>query len=339
MYDFVNKYLICLLCLSALMTACRNKEPALPDTDTIVYHHDTSPDSLSVRGLLSVQAARAMTEGDTAVILFEISKPDEYVAGHLPGAYHLWRPDYTTDENPDFGGMRGTAVEVADLLGRKGVASTDTVLLYDTKGGSNALRLAWILDMYGHPHTRIINGGKTAWKCAGYPLTEEVPPPRPPVGYAFPTEPNLSQSVNLREVKAAIGDTGVVLLDVREREEYAGLPVRQGADTVLWKKGAFAGGCIPGAVHLNWSEAVDLHGDHRFKSLKDLRYNFNRVGVTPDKDIIVYCHSGVRSAHTTYVLREILGYPCVRNYDGSWIEWSHRFVHFGDTEIEQIESK
>ena len=94
-----------------------------------------------------------------------------------------------------------------------------------------------------------------------------------------------------------------------------------------------ARGCIPGAVHLNWSELSDLDGDHRIKCIKDLEYNLERKGITRDKEIIVYCQSGSRSSHTAFVLSKILDYPKVKNYDGSWIQWTYMHKQDGDMPI------
>ena len=93
---------------------------------------------------------------------------------------------------------------------------------------------------------------------------------------------------------------------------------------LAYKKGAFNRGSIPSSIHLNWSALADLNGDHRIKAEKDLKFDLERKGITPDKKIILYCHSGSRTSHTFYVLKHVLGFPNVKNYDGSWIEWSYK---------------
>jgi thiosulfate/3-mercaptopyruvate sulfurtransferase len=174
-----------------------------------------------------------------------------------------------------------------------------------------------------------MDGGKVGWQHAGYPLTKAVTAPAPPTTYRFTGPETTDHLASLEDVLAAISDTNTVIVDTREDYEYLGIPHVVNNSVIRFKKGAFTHGAIPGAHHLNWSEAVDLHSDHTFKSLADLNHNFLRQGITPDKRIIVYCQSGVRSANTAFVLTELLGYPDVRNYDGSWIEWS--FVHQQDT--------
>jgi thiosulfate/3-mercaptopyruvate sulfurtransferase len=181
----------------------------------------------------------------------------------------------------------------------------------------------------------VMNGGKAAWKEAGYELSTEVGAAPTAVTYTFSSEPDVTRFASMEDVMAAMNDTNVILLDTREPEEYQGDPYISKGACYPYKKGAFTNGRIPGSIHLNWSDAVDLDGDHRFKSLKDLKYNFEKAGITPDKKIIAYCQSGVRSAHTTYVLTELLGYKDVRNYDGSWIEWSYNHVNGGKVPIEQ----
>jgi thiosulfate/3-mercaptopyruvate sulfurtransferase len=126
-------------------------------------------------------------------------------------------------------------------------------------------------------------------------------------------------------VIASTIDTPTIIVDSREDYEFLGTPHLSKGQITRYKAGAFTRGAIPGARHLNWSESVDLHADHTFKSLADLNHNFRKQGIVPHKNIIVYCQSGVRSAHTTFVLKHLLGYPNVKNYDGSWIEWS--YVH------------
>ena len=177
--------------------------------------------------------------------------------------------------------------------------------------------------MYGHEQAFVLNGGKVAWTIDGYALDTLAARVPAPVNYQFERAPDLARLIEKDELIQLLQDTNYVLLDTREPEEYRGIPYIDKGVCYPYKKGAFTYGRIPGSVHLNWSDAVDLHGDHRFKSLKDLRYNFEQAGITPEKTIIAYCQSGVRSAHTTFVLTEILGYPNVRNYDGSWIEWSY----------------
>jgi thiosulfate/3-mercaptopyruvate sulfurtransferase len=321
LYTTTNNWWTFLLLGSALLiTGCQTEPPPLshPLSDYLM-------EPVDVAELVGRQAP---------LHLIEVSKPEHYHEGHIPGAQSLWRPDYE-GQGFAYGGMRMSSGELAGLLGKHGIAPGDSVLLYDVKGSADALRLWWMLRMYGHEHVYVLNGGKKSWEMDGYSLDTIVPPIPYPVTYKFAHPPDLARLIEKEELTGLLQDTNYVLLDTREPEEYKGLPYIDNGVCYSFKKGAFTYGRIPGSVHLNWSDAVDLHGDHRFKSLKDLRYNFERAGITPDKTIIAYCQSGVRSAHTTFVLTEVLGYPNVRNYDGSWIEWSYYATQDASLPIER----
>lgn len=319
--------------LIAGVLSCQNETPATDSTTTVAV--DESLKS-SVKGphLIEPEQVWEMYEAGESFKVIEISKSGQYAAGHLPGAINFWRPDYE-GQGYEYGGMRMSTDELATLLGSNGISPDDQLIIYDTKGSVDAIRFMWMLDIYGHQNMAIMNGGKTAWTKAGYELSTEPTPEVEPVVYTFQEEPDFGRLANMEDVIAALSDPNTVLLDTREPEEYQGVPYIDKGECLPYKKGAFTFGRIPGSVHLNWSDAVDLNDDHRFKSLKDLKYNFEQAGITPDKKIIAYCQSGVRSSHTTYVLTELLGYPDVKNYDGSWIEWSYNYIQQGNVDIER----
>jgi thiosulfate/3-mercaptopyruvate sulfurtransferase len=265
----------------------------------------------------------------------EISKPEEFAKGHLPGAINTWRPAYEDKENYPYGGIRASRPKMVDLLRKMGVKNDSLLVIYCTKGSADATRFMWIMREYGHDKIAMIDGGKTAWQHAGLPLTQDTTPSPLLSSYRFPAGFVQTNDASFHDVIAAISDTNTIILDTREEYEYLGTPYITGNKVVDFKPGGFISGAIPGAIHLNWSESVDLHGDHTFKSLKDLAYNFKNLGINPDKKIIVYCQSGVRSSHTAFVLSELLGYPDVSNYDGSWIEWSYLHVKVNLVPVEQ----
>lgn len=276
--------------------------------------------------LVAVEEVHAMLKTSSSPLLIEVSKEKSFVDGHLPGAHNLWRSDYGDDEHYPFGGMRASREKMTKLLGRLGAVGNKPIIVYCAKGSADATRLQWILRGYGHDQVMVMDGGKEAWRHAGFQLSQ-APPSTSPTNYHFPEPEKEGYFISIKEVVAAISDTNSIVLDAREDYEYFGMPYISKDSVVQFKHGAFARGAIPGARHLNWSEAVDLSTDHTFKSLADLNHNFFRRGITPEKRIVVYCHSGVRSAHTTFVLKELLHYPDVKNYDGSWIEWSHLHQH------------
>jgi thiosulfate/3-mercaptopyruvate sulfurtransferase len=326
------------LLLSFFLVSCQPDHPTgqsvKPDAASKVEPIDESlKSSVKANHLIETADVKKMYDKGQAFKVIEISKEAKFEEGHLAGAVNFWRPDYEGKAYA-YGDMRASPEEMAALLGDNGISPDDYLVIYDTKGSVDAIRFMWILDMYGHERMAVMNGGKAAWKADGFELTREEKETAP-VLYAFSGTPDYLSLARMEDVLAAMKDTNCVLVDTREPEEYHGLPYIYKGACYPYKKGAFTYGRIPGSVHLNWSDAVDLKGDHRFKSLKDLKYNFKKAGVTPDKKIIAYCQSGARSAHTLYVLTEILGYENVQNYDGSWIEWSYNYMHNANVAIER----
>jgi thiosulfate/3-mercaptopyruvate sulfurtransferase len=172
----------------------------------------------------------------------------------------------------------------------------------------------WILKYYGHQDVRLLDGGRVKWLADKRELTTEVPN-YPRISYhAQAPEKNIRA---LRDqILAQLGQQGFALVDVRSPAEYSGELL---APANLPQEGAQRGGHIPGAANIPWSQAV--REDGTFKPADELRALYASKGVTPDKDVVAYCRIGERSSHTWYVLHYLLGYPQVRNYDGSWTEW------------------
>ncbi len=270
---------------------------------------ETVPSSFSY--VIEVADLRKKMNTSSAYSLIEVSLPTSYAEGHIPTARSTWRPAYSDSTYP-YGGMRASREQMETLMGQLGIGSQDTIVVYDEVGSSNALRFWWLLQLYGHEAAVVLNGGKPAWQAEGFPLSQE-PPAISPTPYHFPNEKNEALLATQADVRLAITDSQTILLDTRSVEEYTGK---------LHKKSAARPGCIPTSINLDWAYAIHYGEDFRFKPKDGLRQLFEGKGITPDRKIIVYCHSGVRSSHTTFVLRELLGYPHVQNYDGSWIEWS-----------------
>jgi len=302
--------------------------------DTEIVNKQAS-DELNNAALWSVEQTKNYLDTAAHYIIFEISKKEKYQKKHIPDAYNLWRPDYANTSDYAYGGMRASPAQMQTLLSKYGATHDTQIIIYDTKGSVNAARFWWILKEYGHEKAIIMDGGITAWQQASYALSTMSTPLPQTSDYRFVKPLTKTKLATIDMVKNAISDDNVILLDTREPEEYAGQPYLKKNKMYRFKKGAFTNGNIPQAVHLNWSDAVDLKGDHRIKSIKDLKYNFEQAGITPDKTIIAYCQSGVRSAHTTFVLSEILDYPNVYNYDGAWIEWSYKHSKEKTVPIEQ----
>lgn len=250
--------------------------------------------------------------GDPMVRLVEVNMDGTkaYEAGHIPGAvgWHwktmLWDP--LRREFPDPETMAGR-------LGAAGIGNDTTVVLY-----GEPLQFGtygwWVLRYCGHRDARVLDGGKERWRREGRPLTTEVPPVTPVPYRPVAREPG--RRVLREEVLRRLGDPGTVLFDVRSPEEYRGERV---APPERHDDGAERAGRIPGAVHLHFREL--LREDGTFKDREEMRRLCAARGVTPDKDIIVYCRLSHRASLVSFALTELLGYPRVRNYDGSWTEW------------------
>lgn len=317
----LKKILVLLALMIATFSCVKDTDPKLPTEQPPIFGRSPY--------LLSAVDVADLLQTPNPPLLIETSKPESFAKGHLPGAINIWRPDYADNDNYSFGGMKASREKIARLLGNMGAKKEELIIVYCTKGSVDAARFQWILRNYGHDQVALMDGGKAAWFHAGFPLVEEASKIRVPSNYDFPSPEQENYCTTLKEVLAAITDTNTIIVDTREDYEYLGTPHLSNGQIARYKAGASTRGAIPGARHLNWSESVDLHSDHTFKSLADLNHNFRRQGIVPHKNIIVYCQSGVRSAHTTFVLKHLLGYPNVKNYDGSWIEWS--YVHAADT--------
>ncbi|MFT5859697.1 MAG: thiosulfate/3-mercaptopyruvate sulfurtransferase [Flavobacteriaceae bacterium] len=248
---------------------------------------------------------------DSRVVILHVAGAEDYAAGHLPNAINVTRA-FISDSTLEYGGVMATKDQMESLLGKLGVAPTNKIILYDDKGGCDATRLWWILSFYGHNDVVLLDGGLQAWKDKQLVISKDLPT----VGsceYAFPKDPNGSLYARLEDVQLLMKDSNSVLLDVRTFSEFTG---------EIQKKGAFRKGRIPGSILMDWVNLINYKGNGKLKPIAEIQSVLNSLGITKEKDIIVYCHSGVRSSHTTFVLTELLGYKNVRNYDGSWIEWS-----------------
>lgn len=250
----------------------------------------------------------------TKARLIDFRKPEQYADGHIPGALNLWR-DAIENSSYSYGGMLADKTHMEKVLSDLGITNDHQLIIYDDQGLPEAARMWWALKHYGFPDVKLLNGGMQAWTEAGNATESEGVKPEP-ANYTFPSGPSLGKLITKEELFELISskEQSYVLVDTRSKEEYTG---------TRWKAGAAKAGRIPTSVHLDWSEAIHFDGSKKFKSLADLERIFDRLGVSKEDKIIVYCHSGVRSSHTYFVLTELLGYKNVFNYDGSWTEWSH----------------
>jgi thiosulfate/3-mercaptopyruvate sulfurtransferase len=248
--------------------------------------------------------AQHLNDPDLRIV--DMRSEEAYRKGHLPGAVHLTWQALKDPENDVY---VIPAEKLATLLGQRGVQNSTTVVGYDDQGGLGPTRLWWVLDYYGHTKTMVLNGGWNKWIKEKRPVTTEPPTPQP-TQFSVQIDPN--KICLVEELLAEMKRPSVVIVDARSPAEYSGFDVR-----------AKRGGHIPGTVNIDWVRNVTNDDLKTFKSAAELRKMYDAAGVTPDKDIIVHCHTGVRAAHTVFTLT-LLGYNQLRNYDGSWQEWGNR---------------
>jgi thiosulfate/3-mercaptopyruvate sulfurtransferase len=252
--------------------------------------------------------------GDANLVVAEVDEnPDLYDEGHIPGAVKLhWKDDLQDPVERDL----VDKATFEKLLGERGIGNDTTLVLYGDKNNWFAAYAYWYVKTYGHEDVRILNGGRQKWIDEGRELTTDVPTPTP----ASYTAKDRDEAIRAYrdQVKEWIGASGRALVDVRSPGEYAGDLV---APPGYEQEGAQRAGHIPTAASIPWATAV--RDDGTFKPAEELREIYAGKGITPDKEIVAYCRIGERSAHTWFVLRELLGYENVRNYDGSWTEWGN----------------
>ncbi|HEX5504722.1 MAG TPA: sulfurtransferase [Thermomicrobiales bacterium] len=243
-----------------------------------------------------------IVESDEDVLLYEI--------GHIPGAVNLdWHTDEQDPVMRDFVDQAG----FARLMASRGIANDTTVVFYGDKNNWYAAYTYWLFKLYGHQDCRIMDGGRAKWEAEGRPTSRETP--------SYPTttyhaqEPDLSIRA-FRDQVLAHQQAGRPLIDVRSPDEYSGKLLHMANYP---QEGAQRGGHIPTAKNIPWGTAANADGT--FKSAAELRDIYGGRGVTPEQPVIAYCRIGERSAHTWFALTQLLGYPDVRNYDGSWTEW------------------
>jgi len=247
---------------------------------------------------------------DPSIVLVEVDEDAEaYDKGHIPGAVKLdWKKDLQDGVRHDFVSKE----KLEALLSAKGIGNDDTVVFY---GGNNnwfAAYAYWYLKYYGHDNLRLLDGGRKKWELDSRELTTEVPSRSATTYVAKDADESIRAFRD--EVIGAIGNKN--LIDVRSPDEYAG---RLLAPAHLPQEAAQIGGHIPTAGNVPWSKAAN--DDGTFRSDDELKELYADAGLDEGKDTIAYCRIGERSSHTWFVLKEILGYPNVKNYDGSWSEY------------------
>jgi len=234
-----------------------------------------------------------------------------YALGHVPGSVLI---DWKADINDPLTRNIVTKQACESLLQRVGVNDDTTLVLYGDFNNWFAAFAFWVFKYYGYKDVRLMNGGRKKWLEEDKPVTKDIPSHAQ--GNFKASEPDSSIRVFLRYVRDTLGSK--ILVDVRGPKEFTGEIL---APPEYPTEHAQRGGHIPGAVNIPWGQAVNEDGT--FKSAEELQKLYQSKGVAADKEVISYCRIGERSSHTWFVLKYLLGYPNVKNYDGSWTEWGN----------------
>jgi thiosulfate/3-mercaptopyruvate sulfurtransferase len=267
--------------------------------------HIANPDSL----VTTDWAVEHLTDPGVRFVEVDVDTT-AYDKGHLPGAVGWnWRNDLQAKPARDLAPKE----QLEQLLSQSGIGPETTVVLYGDNNNWFAAYAYWTLKYYGLDNVKLINGGRVKLEAEGRQFTTDVPSPAP-ASFKFSGATNEAIRAYRDDVAERIGKAGLV--DVRSPGEYSGELL---APENLPQEGAQRGGHIPTAKNIPWAKAVKEDGT--FKDVAELKELYGAQGITGDRETIAYCRIGERSAHTWFVLTEILGYQNVRNYDGSWTEW------------------
>jgi thiosulfate/3-mercaptopyruvate sulfurtransferase len=271
--------------------------------------------AITMRRVLASTEEVAERSGEATLRILEVDEDTEaFALGHIEGASGIhWKDDLQDPLRRDFIGPDGFAA----LMDRLGIGNDTEVILY---GGTNnwfAAYAYWYFRFYGHKAVRLMDGGRKKWELEGRAMTTDVTVPTPTRGYRVAAQDEAIRAMRTYVEGTVVGNPGFGLVDVRSPEEYRGELL---APAHLPQEQAQRPGHIPGARNIPWAKAVDPETG-AFLAEEQLRSLYEGEGLTPDQEIVAYCRIGERSAHTWFVLHELLGYPNVRNYDGSWTEW------------------
>jgi thiosulfate/3-mercaptopyruvate sulfurtransferase len=259
--------------------------------------------------ILEFKSLNGLLGSDQNTVFIGMRPYGKYQKGHMLRAVSMWRTELERTALP-YGGMAIDKASLAKLLGDKGINGENTLVVYDDKGNVDAARRWWLLKLYGFEKVKILDGGLHAW---GNPLdTARTQRPAQVLLFTAPEHPEMTIAFDAFEELRTL--TNVHVIDNRSPEEFEGM---------VMKTGAFAAGHVPNALNKCYSNSIDGRdgAQMKLKSVHELREIYGALAA-PTDTVLLYCHSGVRSAHTYMVLTEVLGYAHVSNYNGSWIEWS-----------------
>jgi thiosulfate/3-mercaptopyruvate sulfurtransferase len=239
-----------------------------------------------------------------------------YHEGHIPGAYLVWwKKDINDADRRDIINKQ----QFEALMSKVGATPDTELVLYGDFNNWFAAFAFWVFRYYGHKKIKIMNGGRKKWELEKRAYTKQDPTSAEGRSKYIAQPPDEGVRAYLSDVRRAMEKAETVLVDVRSPKEFKGEIT---APPEYPTEHAQRGGHIPGAANIPWAQAV-REVDGTFKNVQELRTLYQEKGITPDKEVIAYCRIGERSSHTWFVLKYLLGYPSVRNYDGSWTEWGN----------------
>ena len=264
--------------------------------------------------LIQAEQFTALRAQQEQLLLIDVSSPENYRRGHIPGALHLLPGVLQCGTAPAPGKIPGPA-QLEQIVGGLGLSSAHHVVAYDDEGGGWAGRLLWTLAAIGHNRYSYLNGGIHAWRAAGLPL-ETAPNQARPGRYRVTLNP--APVAEIEDILPRLGDPALALWDARSAAEYRGE-----------RSAARRAGHIPGAVNIDWLELIDRNNALRLVDLEVLQRRLKALGLGPEKAVITYCQTHHRSS-LAWLVMQILAYPSARGYHGAWSEWGNR----DDTPIE-----
>ena len=250
---------------------------------------------------------------DDSIRIVEVDEnPALYAEAHIPGAIGFdWKTDLQDQVRRDFLDEKS----FGELFGSRGISNDHAIVLYGDRNNWFAAYTYWYLKYYGHDNVKLVNGPREKWISEGRPTSTDLPEFE---ATTFSAQPGDDAIRAMRDEVFSALDADIKLVDVRSPQEYSGELIAMAG---YENEGAQRSGHIPGAASIPWAQSVQEDGT--FKSADELRELYGGKGVSEGSDIIAYCRIGERSAHTWFVLHELLGEQNVKNYDGSWTEWGN----------------
>jgi thiosulfate/3-mercaptopyruvate sulfurtransferase len=254
-----------------------------------------------------------LNDPNVRIIEVDFNPTTSYMLGHIPGASLFdWKRDLIDSNKREIISKE----DLENSLQRAGINNDTTLIVYGDFKNWFATFAFWILKYYGFQDIRLMNGSRKKWFEEDRPISFDFP--SYPIGTFKASGPDTSIRTFMSYIKESIGSQNKILIDVRSNDEYNGKTL---APSEYFTEYGQIGGHIPGAVNVPWNNMINEDGT--FKSAEELKKLYESLNVTPDKEVITYCGIGERASYTWFVLKYLLGYPNVKSYDGSWLEWGN----------------